>query len=343
VALHHAADSTKPPRFNQGIPVAAIVKDLAKQEQEDGKFTQQGSDLPWNFLPPSNEDNGGPENDSGLGGGGNGDPPPTIETPPPVGYEIDMTVLGKSPSIIFVNRANFRTILKDLLPEDTGYRVVGVQGEQGSGKSHSRYLVEHAGRSNGIRVAYFDAAVMQDMEDACIQLADLMAFSTTTMKDMEQRVLSDDPDPARIGKKFASWLTRTTSELASDRWWLMIDGLAPSNNPNPVIRDHLVGAMLEKARLDQRFTRVKLFLLGGEPPGDAYLASLSLRDLLEPLNAADIAEFLKKQAEQKGKTLRDDEVAMLMQKLLGSGGDVLTAQQMRSLRTGMPEILKVLS
>ena len=131
--------------------------------------------------------------------------------------------------------------------------------------------------------------------------------------------------------------------MASDRWWLMIDGLAASNNPNPVIRDHLVGALLEAARLDQRFTRVKLFLLGGEPPTDAYLAGLSLRDVLEPLNPAEIGAFLREQAAQKGRKLRDDEVTMLREKLLGPGSGPLTPQQMRSLQTGIPEILKVLS
>ena len=341
VAIHHAAQYGPNPTYNQGIPLSLILHDLANGQKN--QFIAANVLLPWQYHYPSQQPAGPPQQPAEPAQPPpNPQPPAALSIPSPSHMAFDSLVIGTTPQRVFVNRTTLRSHLRTLVSTESSYRVLAISGEPDTGKSHSRSLIEHVAKASGVRIAYFDAAIPQPIEDACLQLADRMGMSDATIEDMEKRVLVDKADPARIGRKFASWLLNATEKLA-ERWWLIIDGLSTPDNPHAILRDHLVGALLEVARDDDRSSRIVLILLGGEAPTDPFLSTLTLTDPREALRTDDISAFFRDYAARKGKALRDDEVAMLTEKLLGPGSGPLTPQQMRSLQTGIPEILKVLS
>lgn len=337
VGLHHAAEYTlsgTTVRFNQGIPLVAILQDLAGRETE---FTSQGSQLPWKFSVPTSTHN------STTPGGIQHPIDPRVEPDSPFAPTVipplTATILGRPPRTYFVNRTVLRSHLRLLVQGETDCRLVSINGLPCTGKGHSRYLIEHAARGNPrVKTIYFYFPRYREIKDACRFLVSQMAISPAAIDDLERKVLIDAADPARIGAKFTTWLAELTSQAAPRLWWFIIDGLHPENSPDPALREHLIDHWIEGIRSDNRFTQTVLFLLGEDTRPD--LDFTTLPDSIDFLRREELGEFFRNQATERGRELSAKDLEMLVNEVAPSGNDPLTSEEMLQLQNRLRRLMQ---
>lgn len=246
-------------------------------------------------------------------------------------------VLGNSPKIPFLNRSKLRGNLELLTKPDSKYKVLSLNGQKGTGKSHTWHLLQYVAFHHSVIPILFDISQLNNIEDACECIVDLMGLD---IQDMKNIVLADKPDKNRIGRKFASWLARTTTAKKPQKWWLVIDGLDESDNPSIELNESLVQWLIKWLRQDPNFTQITLILLGSIIHSDSVLGPYVLEERLESMTRLDIERFLFSYAESIGRTVNPDEVSELLDAIAGDLSGPFDPHQMYVIKNQITDILE---
>jgi hypothetical protein len=251
-----------------------------------------------------------------------------IAPPPPLLPTFDLmnqVALGRAPRIPFLNRSKLRSALNDLLQAGNEYKLLTLNGLQGTGKTFSWHLIKHTAVANRVIPGFLDLSQVQTIEGACISIAEQMGLD---LGETKKRVLVDDPSESRAGVKMAKWLAEATSRRPEDRWWLVLDNLTSAPAQMEV---DLVKPLLASLGTDRRLTQLVLVILGKELPSDPLLDDYRLEDYLEGLRRPDVEAFAVKFAESLGKTLRAEEIAEITTTIARKWKGPFTPAQMKTV------------
>lgn len=246
-------------------------------------------------------------------------------------------VLGNSPKIPFMNRTKLRGNLDSLTRLNNGYKVVSLNGQKGTGKSHTWHLLQYVAFHHSVTPVLFDISQSYDVEDACESIVDQMGLDVA---DMREKVLVDKPAKERIGRKFSSWLARATAANKPKKWWLVIDGLDDSDNPSPDLNENLVQWLIRGLRQDLNFTQVVLIMLGAIVPPDPILGPYILEERLEAMTRMDVETFVSSYAESIGRTLSPVEMSDLTYAIAGNLSGPFDPQQMSVIQKQITDIIE---
>jgi hypothetical protein len=184
----------------------------------------------------------------------------------------------------FIDRQGLRDRMAELASAGAS-RVLVVEGERYSGKSYTRFLVEHLARNPG----GFRQIVVDLIEDA-ITKPDELAH-TLVMKmggDPVSLPIQGVTTAARYGLILAAAVQSEVNRLGS-HIWVVFDGLArPGVLPETI---ELVLDIAKRAELEVPELRVILLELPVTLPPE--VDSVALREVLHPIDAALCVEWLE--------------------------------------------------
>jgi len=251
------------------------------------------------------------------------------QTLPPARREAIFDVaLGQTPKVPFLNRAKLRGNLDFLTKTGSRFKVVSLTGNKGSGKTYSWHLIEYVAENFSLTPVLIDLSLSPTIAEACENIANLMGLDVA---DLRANVLADEPSPERTGKKFASWLARTTATHKSRKWWLVFDGLDESDNPSPELRDHLLQWLINGMKQDKNFTQVVLILVGTKVAYDSLISPYVLDEQVDALRLKDIEGFIETHARQLNRVLSQDELSEILQTITGGAKEPFNPQQMADI------------
>ncbi len=250
---------------------------------------------------------------------------PDLTRQPPDPDLINQVSLGRAPRIPFLNRNKLRNLLNQLLENGNEYKLLTLNGLQGTGKTFSWHLIRHAARAHYVIPVFLDLSQVQTIDGACISIAEQMGLD---LEETRKRVLVDDPSEARVGVKMAKWLAEATSNRRPEKWWLVLDNL---NSALPQMEEDLLRPLLASLAKDRRLTQLVLVVLGKELPSDPLLDDYRLDDNLEGLRRADVEAFAVKFADSLGKTLRPEEIAEITTLIASDWVGPFTPVQMKTV------------
>lgn len=223
-----------------------------------------------------------------------------------------------SGGFFLINRAPLRASLARMLPP-TGNRVLVVQGENGSGLSHSLRLIYHLRDTCGFSISEVD------LDLSCRRLGPRNTFTPLRLAEEIVTALEyeDLPLPCEPGdRQWSAWIVDFVREFerraASDprRIYLVLDALNKVRL-NQATTD-LIAAL--SACVAMRLSRFRLVLVGYRsdlPPG---LRQALLVDRTGEITQADVAEFFDKVHKEAEVAIDEDD---LLQKVV----NVLQGQQ----------------
>jgi hypothetical protein len=184
-----------------------------------------------------------------------------------------------------VNRRLLRDNLQTIIDSAPSYRVVIVAGPSGSGRSHSRFLIQFvADQIDGIRCVLIDALDFtlnpnpgSDQKDSLRRMLVAIASALGLAKESQGETFQQS---ARDVRQFIYWLAGALGDpLIANRadWWLILDNFDDPSVPE----DLAMAAQILAEEAENRFDRLWIFLLGFsrtlKPDVDAFV----LRETVE--------------------------------------------------------------
>jgi hypothetical protein len=192
----------------------------------------------------------------------------------------------------FVNRRMLREKLKQLFT-NANDRTLIINGPTASGKSHSRWLVQHAARAAGIDVVYVRVSGMS-LSDIVGELINGMGLPPQDFRDRLAQV-------STLGRGFVSAL-RGYSRIfgqRGDRWCIVFDQYDPAKLGEGV--EEMVEQLAEDAA-NVNLNNVWVIVLGNSKTATA-LPWRVLQETVTPLTRSDVDRFLEQLGEQCGRPL----------------------------------------
>ncbi len=210
----------------------------------------------------------------------------------------------------FINRNSFRNYLRDL-HSDNGRRFLLVNGEPGSGKTYSQYLVEVLAHHLGFKTCFielkreipseYDPDVMVRRIDRDLTLPETDPFP------MQQNVGD------RWAQELCDWLVEKIRRLNDQRAWIALDGFSNPDLPNETktFINFLISAV------DRRLPLVRLILLDYERrslPRDLqpFVHSEDIQDI----DQVELKNFFRTSFDYQGIDYDDQQLQALATKIL---------------------------
>ncbi len=181
----------------------------------------------------------------------------------------------------FIDRKVFRQYCEELVPEK-GKRFLVVNGEPGSGKTHSHYLIEAAAPHYGYQFCFIEL----EQEIPSKYYPDVMArrIDRDLALPETEPMIEQQNVPDRWAQELCDWLVKKI-QLGGNHYWIVLDGFRNPDLPEETkqLVKHLIDAV------DKRLPQTRLILL------DFELASLprKLRPFVrnEDIRAVDQPEM----------------------------------------------------
>ncbi len=207
-----------------------------------------------------------------------------IDTPQGPNPYDDLVVLQEP----FVDRATLRNLLQQLFQGPGARRALVTTGAPASGKSHSRWLIQHVASRLGIQAVVVDL-VDTSVDDVVGQLINELGLPVEFRDRLEQQ--------SRIGKAFASALRGHLNrrDVLRPRWCLVFDGHNHATVPAPT-REFVDMLLAETVKgLD-----IYLVLLGYQGTLPAALSPKVHEETVRQVQPADVERFLETLAASVG-------------------------------------------
>ncbi|MFJ3670235.1 effector-associated domain EAD1-containing protein [Streptomyces sp. NPDC090106] len=211
----------------------------------------------------------------------------------------------------FFDRLAFRSVLHHML-EGTGGRVLAVQGERRSGRTHSWYLIAHvldSHRVNRRRIQMGDFCSPVEVADIGDTLRELFGWNLTL-----DRNTSEDSQSRSLVNQIKHLLNeehRSGQELTGH--WLVIDDSQSVRFTEPALRAliRLVTAVVEEEMGDR--LRIVLLAYDGWLPSD--LQPYVAHERFAPLTGKDLHDYVRAVAKEAGQPVDSEQADQLVQEL----------------------------
>ncbi|WP_328505603.1 effector-associated domain EAD1-containing protein [Streptomyces sp. NBC_00391] len=216
----------------------------------------------------------------------------------------------------FFNRLQFRTILHHMV-EGAGGRVLAVEGERQTGRTHSWYLIAHvldSHRVNRRRIRMDDFYSPVKVSDIGDTLRELFGWNITldlnTSEDSQSRSLVNQI------KHLLNDEHRTGQVMTGH--WLVIDDSQSVRFTEPALRAliRLVAAVIEEEMADR--LRIVLLAYDGWLPSD--LASYVAHEQFAPLTGKDLHDYVRAVAKEAGSPVDSEQADRLVNELSSLSG-----------------------
>ncbi|MFF7445559.1 MULTISPECIES: effector-associated domain EAD1-containing protein [unclassified Streptomyces] len=216
----------------------------------------------------------------------------------------------------FFNRLKFRTALHHMV-EGAGGRVLAVEGERQSGRTHSWYLIAHvldSHRVNSRRIRMRDYYSPVEVADIAATLKELFGWNITldlnTSEDSQSRSLVNQI------QHLLNEEHRTSQVLTGH--WLVIDDSQSVRFTEPALRAliRLVTAVIEEEMADR--LRIVLLAYDGWLPAD--LRPYVTHEQFAPLTGKDLHDYVRAVAKEAGSPVDSEQADQLVNELSSLSG-----------------------
>ncbi|MFF5006886.1 effector-associated domain EAD1-containing protein [Streptomyces phaeochromogenes] len=216
----------------------------------------------------------------------------------------------------FFNRLTFRTLLHHMVEGAAG-RVLAVEGERRSGRTHSWYLIAHVldnHRVNRRRIRMRDFYSPVEVADIGATLRELFGWNITldlnTSEDSQSRSLVNQI------KHLLNEEQRTGQALTGH--WLVIDDSQSVRFTEPALRAliQLVTAVIEEEMADR--LRIVLLAYDGWLPAD--LQPYVTHEQFAPLTGKDLHDYVRAVAKEAGHPVDSEQADQLVHELSTRSG-----------------------
>ncbi|OIJ63206.1 effector-associated domain EAD1-containing protein [Streptomyces mangrovisoli] len=247
----------------------------------------------------------------------------------------------------FMNRLTFRSTLRRMVRGEGG-RVLAVQGADGSGKTHSWFLIAHVLGSHPVRCCRIRAGeyhpLVRVVDIGAILREELgwdISLDTNTSEDSQARSLVNQIKRVVNDEHLTSVLDqRRGRESRPAGHWLVIDDSMSVRFTEPALRalTRLVAGVVEGELADR--LRIVLLAYDGWLPVD--LRSYVSCEELGPLTGKDLHDYVHAVAKETGTPPDFDEVARIANELSGlsGGADIVADAPLRMTDRMQLEIAK---
>ncbi|MFJ6083200.1 effector-associated domain EAD1-containing protein [Streptomyces sp. NPDC092369] len=216
----------------------------------------------------------------------------------------------------FFNRLQFRTILRQMV-EGAGGRVLAVEGERQTGRTHSWYLIAHvleSHRVNNRRISMDDFYSPVTVADIGDTLRELFGWDITldlnTSEDSQSRSLVNQI------KHLLNDEHRTGQVMAGH--WLVIDDSQSVRFTEPALRAliRLVTAVIEEEMAD----RLRIVLLAYDGWLPSHLAPYVAHQQFAPLTGKDLHDYVQAVTKEAGSPVDSEQADQLVNELSSQAG-----------------------
>jgi hypothetical protein len=222
-------------------------------------------------------------------------PPPPLRAAIDRYYGIASTEMPYEALVVldepFVNRQLLRGKLNDLFHQPNR-RVLVVRGPRAAGKSHSRWLIEHVSRSEGVETVYLQ---LKDntLEDIVSQLINELNLPPKEFRDRLAQF-------ATVTKGFVSALRGSSRAMPpGQRWCLIFDSHDYDSVPKES-RDFVDALMGDVANV--QMPPIWMVVLGHRPSQTVQPSARVIADEVVPMTSPEVERFLSDLAGRWGRT-----------------------------------------
>jgi hypothetical protein len=291
VALHHYAQGGR----NQGVPFSIIAKTLL-----EGPF-------------------GDIVSAAGGAAGGRTSVNPISEYDPFGANEF----MGRP----FVDRANLRRSVRDMVKPDAPKRTLAISGESGSGVSYSYGLTSHVAVSSKLCRELREAApgglvaFKIDLRDYIGMSVEERGWQITTALLSELGIFSPRDQLAQEARNITTvsgWI-RNKLRNSDQQWWMFFDSIDNVVATTQGRVDELIHAMIALAEDPQVPLRVVLAGREAERFALDHTAWLE-QDTAEGLFRVHVEEWILARAKEEGRTVDEERLATELANLFPEGG-----------------------
>ncbi|QYN41104.1 serine protease (plasmid) [Pseudonocardia sp. DSM 110487] len=222
----------------------------------------------------------------------------------------------------FVNRANLRGRLREMVHIGHGRRVLTITGDSGSGVSYSYQLISHIAQSQQLR-----AAVPGGLAALLVNVADYLEFGVEERREHIARDILVGLGLPYTGEallQVARSITRFRQALRAglrdspQQWWIFVDGLDQLVAVQQGDLDELIHALVLIAEDEQIPLRV--VLAGREAELFAVERSLWVQqDVAVGLGRSEVEAWFRDRAREERQVLDEHALAAAMTELFPEG------------------------
>jgi hypothetical protein len=224
-------------------------------------------------------------------------------------------LLGPGNRRSLIDRSTLSLQLRQV--EESEYLVFNIRGEPGSGKSHSRHLVQHVvAKKAGRKLIQLDVA--EEWPDRMIS-GQIDAREFTRVLAQKVRINStfdvdERTDATRISRDLANMFVARFGELPREPRWIFIDGL---DRPAVLVDVHVfvahIALAVERGELGPQ---TRLIVTGH--PGDfaASVQDVLVEEDIEKIDRSHVEQFFGEVSAHVGAPLDGAEIAELTDRVL---------------------------
>jgi hypothetical protein len=204
----------------------------------------------------------------------------------------------------FVNRQKSRDKLRDLF-QNPNRRAMVVRGVRATGKSYSRWLIEHVARSEGIEPVFVE---LKDnvLDDIVAQIINDMSLPPQEFRDRLAQF-------STITKGFISALRGSARRMPAGELWCLIFDSHDYDTVPKVMRDFVDELLVDVANL--QMPPIWMVVLGHRPPppaaGPTAPPARLITDDILPMTQPDIDKFLEQLCKRIGPLLPQGQTSAL--------------------------------
>ncbi|MEU6297782.1 effector-associated domain EAD1-containing protein [Streptomyces erythrochromogenes] len=210
----------------------------------------------------------------------------------------------------FIDRAELRGTLRDMLTVSGG-RVLIVDGDRGSGKTWTWYLLYHVLEHHGItpyKIDFSSYAEPVTVADIASELGDQLGWGLGP----GDSLATEDAQARRVVNR-AKWWMRGRPDPQD--FWLVFDGMARTALTPAALR--LVELLAEAVADGETGKHLSVVLIAYEGQLRPSAEPCVWRTSLGPIHVADLREFFYSVARHAGRVLEADAAAQLVTQVLG--------------------------
>ncbi|WP_405421292.1 effector-associated domain EAD1-containing protein [Streptomyces erythrochromogenes] len=210
----------------------------------------------------------------------------------------------------FIDRAKLRGTLRDMLTVGGG-RVLIVDGDRGSGKTWTWYLLYHVLQHHGItpyKIDFSSYAEPVTVADIASELGDQLGWGLAP----GDSLATEDAQARRVVNR-AKWWMRGRPDPQD--FWLVFDGMARTALTPAALR--LVELLAEAVADGETGKHLSVVLIAYEGQLRPSAEPCVWRTRLGPIHVADLREFFCSVARHAGAVLEADAAAQLVTQVLG--------------------------
>lgn len=219
-------------------------------------------------------------------------------------------MLGPGARRALINRSQLRKNLRDIVLDD--YLVCNIQGQSGTGKSHSGYLIQHLAQHPQIGSESIRIDIKEDHPNGVdahafvTGLAERLGMSSTFVVDEATHATSIADSLAR---KFLSRFP----DLRARARWIFIDGL-----DRPGVQDdvHVFVRRLALAAANGELKGVRLFMTGYRGDFHNDVLDVLCQEEIDSIDRSHLEDFFTDIAEHVGAELEAEEAVRLADRVL---------------------------